>query len=227
MKKNSNFLRAGVAATALCVAGCAIPTTKEAAFTEDYRYRYPITVAPEMRTMRIPYGGPGSELDLETQAQLRQFVNDYRTGGAGALSVSSGEGQEHIAFEFAGHIAEMGVPRDRILMGTNAQIQSASEVEIGFISYKAETKPCGDWSENLGTTRRNSPIPNLGCATQHNIAAMVADPRDLMGPQPMDPGDTQRRMTVLERYRAGELTGAERSDLQQNAIAEAGAGAGN
>jgi pilus assembly protein CpaD len=227
MKKTSNYLRAGVAVAALCVAGCAIPTTKEVAYTEDYRYRYPIAVAPEMRTMRIPYDGPGSELDLETQAQLRQFVNDYRIGGAGAISVSSGEGQEHVAFDFSNHIAALGVPRDRILMGTNAQLQSGSEVEIGFISYKAETKPCGDWSENLGTTRNNSPFPNLGCATQSNIAAMVADPRDLMGPQPMDPGDTQRRMTVLERYRAGEVTSADRSELQQNSIAEAGAGAGN
>ncbi len=112
-------------------------------------------------------------------------------------------------------------------MGTNAQIQSGSEVEIGFISYMAETRPCGDWSENLGTTRQNSPFPNLGCATQNNIAAMVSNPRDLIEPQPMDPGDTQRRLTVLERYRAGEPTPAERTETQENVIAVDVTGAGN
>jgi pilus assembly protein CpaD len=157
-------------------------------------------------------------MDLETQAQLRQFVRDYRNKGAGALSVSTGQGQENIALEFAGHVAEMGVPRDRILLGTNAALESNSEVEIGFISYTAETKPCGDWSQNVATTRQNSPLPNLGCATQNNLAAMVADPRDLMGPQPMDPGDTQRRITVLERYRAGEATPTVRVEGQEGAV---------
>lgn len=221
MKKNSSFLRAGVALAALCVAGCAIPTVKEPAYTEDYRFRYPITVAPEMRTLRIPYAGPGASMDLETQAQLQQFVRDYRNNGAGALSVSTGQGRENIALEFAGHVADLGVPRDRILLGTNAALESASEVEIGFISYTAETKPCGDWSENLGTTRQNSPFPNLGCATQNNLAAMVADPRDLMGPQPMDPGDTQRRLTVLEKYRAGEPTPTVRIEAQEGVVSQA------
>ena len=50
---------------------------------------------------------------------------------------------------------------------------------------------------------------------------MVADPRDLMGPQPMDPGDTQRRMTVLEKYRAGEPTPTVRIDAQEGAVSEA------
>jgi len=221
MKRNSSFLRAGVALTALCVAGCAIPTVKDPAYTEDYRYRYPITVAPEMRTLRIPYAGPGASMDLETQAQLRQFVHEYRNNGAGALSVSTGEGQEHVALEFAGHVTELGVPRDRILLGTNAALETASEVEIGFISYMAETKPCGDWSENVATTHQNSPFPNLGCATQNNLAVMVADPRDLMGPQPMDPGDTQRRMTVLEKYRAGEPTPTARTGAQEGVVSDA------
>ncbi len=223
MKKNSRILRTGVALTALCVAGCAIPTTKEAAYTEDYRYRYPITVAPEMRTLRVPYAGPGASMDIETQVQLREFVREYRNNGTGALSVSTGEGQEHVALEFAGHVAEMGVPRDRILLGTNAALESTSEVEIGFISYMAETKPCGDWSVNVGSTSGNSPFPNLGCATQNNLAVMVADPRDLMGPQPIDPGDTQRRMTVLEKYRAGEPTPTQRIDAQEGVVSNAAA----
>ena len=221
MKKNSSFLRAGVALTALCVAGCALPTIKDPAYTEDFRVRYPITVAPEMRTLRMPYAGPGASIDPEMQAQLQQFVHEYRNNGAGALSVSTGEGQEHVAFEFAGHVAELGVPRDRILLGTNAALETGSEVEIGFISYKAETKPCGDWSEDVASTRQNSPFPNLGCATQNNLAAMVADPRDLMGPQPMDPGDTQRRMTVLEKYRAGEPTPTVRIDAQESYVSTA------
>lgn len=221
MRKTSIILRSGVVLAALCVSGCTTPTWKDPAYTEDYRMRFPITVTPEMRTLRIPYEGAGGSMDPNMQAQLRQFVGEYRNGGAGAMSVSTPEGWESVALEVAGHIVELGVPRDRVILGTNPTRQPGSEIEIGFISYKTETKECGDWSEDLAVTRRNSPSPNLGCATQHNIAAMVSDPRDFIGPQPMDPGDTQRRMTVLERYRAGEPTAAERTEMQSGVVSEA------
>jgi pilus assembly protein CpaD len=218
MRKNTKLLRAGVVLTALCTAGCAIPTVKDAAITEDYRYRYPITVAPEMRTLRVPYAGVGAGLDPSVRSQLQHFVSEYKSNGAGAISVSAPDGRENVALEFAGHVAQLGVPRDQILLGTNPTPQPGSEIELGYISYTAETKECGNWSEDLGTTRDNSPFLNLGCATQNNIAAMVADPRDLIGPQPMSPGDTQRRMTVLEKYRAGEPTPTERTEDQSGAV---------
>nr|TFG54669.1 MAG: hypothetical protein E4H34_02080 [Hyphomicrobiales bacterium] len=220
MRKSFKFLRAGVVLTALCTAGCAIPTIKDPAYTEDYRYRYPITVAPEMRTLRDPYGGAGAGVDPDTRSQLQQFVNEYKSNGAGAISVSAPDGWENVALEFAGQVAQMGVPRDQIRLGTNPASQPGSEIELGYISYTAKTKECGDWSVNLGVTRTNSPFPNLGCATQNNFAAMVADPRDLIGPQPMSSGDTQRRLTVLEKYRAGEATPTVRTEDQRGVISD-------
>jgi len=221
MKTKTNFLVAGAALSALLLAGCASSTLKEPAYTEDYRVRYPITVAPKMRTLHVPYGGPGAGMDPNMEAQLRQFVYEYRGNGAGAISVSTPEGWQNVALEFAGRIAAMGVPRESILLGTDPTPQAGAEVEIGFISYVAETKPCGDWTEDVASTWKNTPLPNLGCATQNNIAAMVSDPRDLVGPQPMDPADTQRRLTVLERYRAGLPTPTERTDAQQGVVSQA------
>ena len=37
---------------------------------------------------------------------------------------------------------------------------------------------------------------------------MVADPRDLMGPRTMGESDGSRRVTVMGRYEAGEITSA-------------------
>jgi len=227
MREKSTILYAGVVLAALCVSGCATPTWKGPAYTEDYHMRYPITVSPEMRTLRIPYAGAGAGMDANMQVQLRQFVDEYRKVGAGSISVSTPEGWENVALEFAGHVVELGVSRDRVVLGSNPTRQPGSEIEIGFVSYKAETKECGDWSEDLAVTRRNSPSPNLGCATQNNIAAMVADPRDFVGPRPMDPGDTQRRMIVLERYRAGEPTPTTRTEMQTGVVSDAAGNTGN
>ena len=66
----------------------------------------------------------------------------------------------------------------------------------------------------------NRLAPNHGCATQNNLAAMVADPADLVGPKTMTPADAGRRNTVLEKYRAGEATATQRSEQDSGAVSE-------
>ena len=44
---------------------------------------------------------------------------------------------------------------------------------------------------------------------------MVADPRDLMGPRPMDDGDAARRATVIGNYEQGEITQADKHTTDQ------------
>ena len=75
----------------------------------------------------------------------------------------------------------------------------------------ARAEACGrDWSDNLAYTLDNRTPSNFGCSIQHNIAAMVADPRDLLGPGAMGPVDTARRATVMEHYQKGEVTQADK-----------------
>jgi len=88
---------------------------------------------------------------------------------------------------------------------------SDNRVELGFVGYAARVAPCGDWSENLTITWDNQPSPNFGCAVQTNIAAQVADPRDLLQPRDMDDSDSARRRTVFSHYEKGEITSADRA----------------
>jgi pilus assembly protein CpaD len=118
----------------------------------------------------------------------------------------------------------VGVPRDRITIGNGDALGAPDEVRVTYIRYQAHTEPCGDWSVNLGYTSENKPSPNLGCATQHNLAAMVADPRDLVTPKPLEPDDVRRRLTVLEKYRKGEATLAAKTDEQSGAVSAVAGG---
>ena len=45
---------------------------------------------------------------------------------------------------------------------------------------------------------------DCGCATQHNLAASVANPEDLVQPRAEQPSYAARRRTVMEKYRAGQ-----------------------
>ena len=53
--------------------------------------------------------------------------------------------------------------------------------------------------------------PNFGCSVQHNIAAMVADPRDLLGPRAHGCRPMRRAApTVMDHYEKGEVTQADK-----------------
>lgn len=84
---------------------------------------------------------------------------------------------------------------------------------------QAVAAECGDWSESLTDTAANEPYPNLGCAQQHNLAALVANPRDLVVPRTETPSDPTRRSEVFIKYRQG--TSSTTADTQEESAAVA------
>jgi hypothetical protein len=74
----------------------------------------------------------------------------------------------------------------------------------------AHAKECGSWPEDMTETAQNTAYENFGCSQQNNIAAMVADPRDLVRPRRSAPSDAMRRSKVFDNYREGtEISSAE------------------
>jgi pilus assembly protein CpaD len=57
---------------------------------------------------------------------------------------------------------------------------------------------------------------------QHNIAAQIAEPRDLVGPRPATPSDATRRNTVLDNYEKGKVTAAEKTQDQSVKVSGVG-----
>ncbi len=179
---------------------------------DDPVANHPIQVAPSYRTLKLGFSAPDAGLMPDDAQKFDAFVSDFMQHGNGAISISVPAGRDSsaaIAY-FGERLASAGVPRDRILVGTRDVAGGDGKVELGFIGYQVATARCGDWSTNLGDTASNRVSPNLGCAVQHNIAAQIADPRDLIAPRTMSAGDAARRATVYDNYRNGKPTGATR-----------------
>jgi pilus assembly protein CpaD len=195
---------------ALLAAGsCSVtPDRMPGATMPDGAVNHPIMVEPSYRSLKLDFAPNG--LTAASAAQLNSFVADYRDHGSGSIAVSApdnGAAQGAITF-FAGTINQMGISRDKILVSTHDAPDGDMRVEINYVAYKARTEKCGDWSDDLAFTLANNTPKNFGCAVQQNIAAQVADPRDLMGPRPMGESDGARRVTVVGKYEQGEITSA-------------------
>ena len=184
------------------------------------RERFPIAVEPHMEALRLGYNGPRGALDEMSQAELEGFAQDYLENGSGSIAVSPSRRYPDAAADATARLVSLGVPRERILLDNAGGANAGDDVRISFVRYQAHAEPCGDWSVNLASTSANQVSPNFGCATQHNLAAMVADPRDLVSPKPLESGDAQRRLTVLDKYRKGETTVASKTAEQSGAVSD-------
>jgi pilus assembly protein CpaD len=223
MTHSNSFLRGCAALAALVLAACAAPINgPEDAMTVEQRY--PITVEPHMEMVRLPFNAARDGLDQAGSADLERFARDYLDNGSGSIAIAGSSRNPAAPATIADRLVALGVPRDRIMVGNPDG--TGEDVRLSYIRYQAHAEACGDWSVNLSETSANKRSPNLGCATQHNLAAMVADPRDLVSPKPLDSNDLQRRLTVLEKYRKGETTVATKAPEQSGSISQVGAGAG-
>jgi pilus assembly protein CpaD len=214
-------------AATLALAGCGgFNGAHEALY--DANYTHPISVQPDVPTLTIAASRAVAGLTDEDRRSISGFAAAYKERGHGPLTVSTPSGSANtsaamnVLVDVRDVLAEAGVPSDRISY-TPYRASSASNDAPVILSYKrfvATARPCGDWSSDLAYDPTNSTPPNYGCATQNNMAAMVADPADLIVPRTMTASDAQRRETVIDKYRKGEITATARDDHDSAAVSE-------
>jgi len=209
---------------ALSLAGCGGFNGVEDA---DYggAYNHPISVQPDVPTLKI---AAGNALGAEDRAALDGFVAAYKERGHGPLTVSTPSGSANTAIamnvlvDVRDALSEAGVPAGRVSY-TPYRAAAADQVAPIILSYKryiAVASPCGDWTDTYEYNPDNTTTKNFGCATQNNLAALVADPVDLVEPRVMTASDAQRRGEVLTKYRKGEITATTRDDHDSAALSE-------
>jgi pilus assembly protein CpaD len=223
MREMTSILLRGFCLAAVITAGsCSARSDGDKMIFDDPVANHPILVQPSSQSLKVNVSPAG--VAPADAARLDAFVDGYQTHGNGKIVISAPSGALANAemAALADHINAMGVSRDQILMASRDTAPGDAQVELNYVSYQASTAQCGDWSEDLAFTLDNKTAANLGCAVQHNIAAQVADPRDLMGPRAMGGADADRRATVITNYEKGAPTAATKTADQSSAISDVG-----
>lgn len=190
--------------------------------------RHPITVDTQSATLLIAVHPDAPGLSDEDLARIDAFADHYKARGHGALDLAmptgapNREAASHAIAEAETRLYWRGLGPDKVRLSQYRASGAAHDAPLilSFTQYVATPSPCGNWSEDYAFNPRNTATPNFGCATRNNLAAMVADPKDLVEPRDLDPADAQRRGQVLERYRMGETTQTERADSESGAASE-------
>ncbi len=211
----NSFIRiAGAGLVVAFLAACETDITEY-----DPHYAHPTTV--EQKTARLDigplYAGKPTPAD---QQRIDEFLVAYHGQGAKPLDVTvAGRSTEdpaarEQALQLASALMKRGVPAEDINLYVQ-QDQAAGVANLAFPIYTVAPEECGYWEKPFESDYTNGISDNFGCATQHNIDAMAANPRDLAYPQAMTPGRSgARAYYVIDHYTKGEALPSA-NDLQQ------------
>jgi pilus assembly protein CpaD len=207
LKANSLRLLA-VSMLAISVAGCGHRGEMEhtAAFSQPMRTveeRHPISIEKARTSMALVAPAAAHGLNTYQKERVRHFVGLWRNEGAGKMTVS---GNDRAALgDLRDILVDAGVPVGAVEIGRYDGNQPG--VKVSFARYIAEGPKCGAWHENLAENSNNDMYENFGCSAQHNMAAMIANPRDLQVPRDqVDWSDSDRRDFIFRAWRQGAKT---------------------
>jgi pilus assembly protein CpaD len=174
----------------------------------DYRERHPILLSNEPEVLDMNLGMRGPVLSAKLETAIQQYVGEYRADGNGPITIQVPTGSANAAAAAAtGHsvhyaLVRAGVPRGQIEVAPYevGDHSKTATLRLSYLRVKAVVPTCGLWPTGSDTNFENTDSFNLGCASQQNLAAMVANPADLVRPQPMSPANGARRAHVLKIY---------------------------
>ena len=185
--------------------------------------RYSLQVEPGLDRIALAVRDDG--LSANQQAALNDLADRYMLSGVGQVRVEGPSGEDPAAarqtWAVRTALEAAGLPAERIVIASYAAPDPRAPVLAGFETVRAVIPNCAAEPRSLGGRFSNEPSMGLGCAVNANIAAQIADPRDIVGHRPISPPDSGRAAVVFDNYRRGEVTSAPQEKLVEGRLARA------
>ena len=210
-------------AAATALAACASTGNKpeKTAVTPTQQYSIEVREAADQVGFSIHPGG----LSLKQRAALVAFADRWREAPqAGDIVVQAPAGGDEAAGrerdEIATALRAVGIPGERIRSG-DYQGAAGAPVLASFTRLEAHGPDCRAGWDDLSATGANRASTHFGCAEVANLAAQIADPRDLLAPAPTTAADAGRRDTVIGKYRTGQITSSLKDEQATGVVSKA------
>lgn len=155
----------------------------------------------------LDLASPGGSLAPSEAARLDGWFRGMDLGYGDAIYVDgpyADEARRDVA-DVAGVYGIMVQPGAPVSAG----VINPGTVRVIVSRTRAVVPNCPNWSEASAPNFHNRAMSNFGCAVNSNIAAMVADPRDLVrGRAGTGVSDTLTADKAIDYYRKAEPTGS-------------------
>ena len=204
-----------LAIVAAFAAGCTTTGTSDVELRQhDFRERHAVMISEAPENFDLPVGMKGPAVSPQVEAAIRSYVQEYRADGTGAITIQVPTGSANeVAAATTGRavhyaLVRSGVSHGRVRVSPYpvGDRSKVAPLRLSYLRVKAVVPSCGIWPDGNEANHRNTTYHDFGCSQAQNMAAMVANPADLLRPRPLDPPNGRRRAQVLSDYAKGDET---------------------
>jgi pilus assembly protein CpaD len=182
---------------------------------DDYRTNHPISLSEQEQHLDVLVGAGDRSISLAQRSVIEGFVAQYKSNGSGPVQIMLPQGGTNSAAAKRVHgnivaaLRKGGVPSGYIITSSYASPTSdgANPVRLAYRALAASTDQCGKWPEDLTKDTENKHYADFGCSYQNNLAAMIANPADLLGPRAMSQVDAAKRGEAIKTYQKPAVAG--------------------
>ena len=161
-------------AASLSLAGCGAVSTN----TSMYSVHQPVV---ERTNFVIDLASDGSGIASTDQVRLNEWFDALGLGYGDSISIDNGDG--YASNDAYRDVAAAAQKRGMLITETAPKTPGAispGSIRVVVTRSKASVPSCPDWSTTSESNFNAGNHSNHGCATNSNLAAMVADPEDLV-----------------------------------------------
>lgn len=201
---------AALAVVATGIAGCDDPHRRmpdhTAVHLNDVTMRHPISFDAQGETLHIETPPNGRGLSRNQYVDVYRFAKRFQGESTGTLTLTTAHGgMGPVLRDVREALLEAGVDDAKVRRGSHKTTRrSTAGLRLTYARPTAIAPQCGHWGRDIGREKERVPYPEFGCATQRNLAGMVANARDLQRPQDEQPPSAERRSAVWSKYIAPE-----------------------
>ena len=183
-------------AASLTLAGCGtLPTN-----TSMYSIHQPVV---ERTNFAIDLASDGSGITSADQVRLGEWFDALGLGYGDRISIDNGDG--YASGDAAREVAAAAAKRG-LMVADNAPATAGAiapgNIRVVVTRSNASVPTCPDWSSTSDSNFNSGNHSNHGCATNSNLAAMVADPEDLVRGRESNRLDRNSGKAAVNAYKA-------------------------
>lgn len=178
------------------------------AIKDQVEINHPIRLGAKTTKLEFPVLAGATALTYEQREVVEGFATgwDPRAGGGFQILIPKGMpnsfAAEAVAGDMVQSLTQIGVPATMMAAyDYTPATPHQSKLILLRTGLGAIPPVCGDYSKNMIDNAENRRYRDFGCSTQANIAAMLDNPTDLLGPRRMTPPDIEARANAIDTYR--------------------------
>jgi len=222
--KSRPLILAALAFSLSSLSGCSLFQNRHSievgSVPDDYRTNHPIVLSEQEEMLDVPVGTSDTQVSVAQRDSIRGFMSQYATNGSGIVQILLPTGSPNSAAahrvnrQIIATLRKTGVSAGNIVVASYEASSAtvSAPIRISYRAMSAATEPCGKWSADLGDTEDNKHYANFGCSSQNNLAAMVANPADLIGPRLPSGVDPVKRGVAMGKYQKASGTWSANTD---------------